>query len=211
MGRNSDPITLHKYLYAGSDPVNNIDPSGRNIFSIGGTSAATNIAFTLAAAATATYGIAQTFSGPINLDGSFTNIQTGFLVLAGLSATNSTLYNLVKEKLDERDDSTVDLYRAVEENEFFDIIACDCFRAGPDGGAKRFWVNSLNAANDFGNRLLGDSGSWAVVSGTVSQPFFETLDHTPMDTFIGQAVTVHPPILPALNFEVNRFGGIRFH
>jgi len=27
-GAASDPITLHKYLYASADPVNNIDPSG---------------------------------------------------------------------------------------------------------------------------------------------------------------------------------------
>ncbi|WP_431685685.1 Ig-like domain-containing protein [Hahella sp. NBU794] len=33
MGVNSDPITLHKYLYANADSVNNIDPSGK--FSIG--------------------------------------------------------------------------------------------------------------------------------------------------------------------------------
>jgi len=30
MGRNHDPITLHKYLYAGVDPVNFIDPSGNS-------------------------------------------------------------------------------------------------------------------------------------------------------------------------------------
>jgi hypothetical protein len=28
MGNNSDPITLHKYLYANVDPANTIDPSG---------------------------------------------------------------------------------------------------------------------------------------------------------------------------------------
>ena len=29
-GNGEDPITLHRYLYAGSDPVNIIDPSGRD-------------------------------------------------------------------------------------------------------------------------------------------------------------------------------------
>lgn len=29
MGRDSDPMTLHKYLYANSDPVNHTDPSGQ--------------------------------------------------------------------------------------------------------------------------------------------------------------------------------------
>jgi RHS repeat-associated protein len=29
-GRPVDPKTLHKYLYAGGDPVNRIDPSGRD-------------------------------------------------------------------------------------------------------------------------------------------------------------------------------------
>lgn len=29
MGKDSDPMSLHKYLYANSDPVNHIDPSGQ--------------------------------------------------------------------------------------------------------------------------------------------------------------------------------------
>ncbi|TVZ38021.1 deoxyribonuclease NucA/NucB [Alteromonadaceae bacterium 2753L.S.0a.02] len=32
-GNNHDPITLHKYLYAGSDPVKYIDPSGNSLMS----------------------------------------------------------------------------------------------------------------------------------------------------------------------------------
>lgn len=31
-GKPIDPKTLHKYLYAGGDPVNRIDPSGRSEF-----------------------------------------------------------------------------------------------------------------------------------------------------------------------------------
>jgi RHS repeat-associated protein len=31
MGRPNDPKTLHKYLYAGGDPVNATDPNGRGI------------------------------------------------------------------------------------------------------------------------------------------------------------------------------------
>jgi RHS repeat-associated protein len=41
MGRDSDPVTLHKYLYANGDSANNIDPSGN--FSIGSVMAAVNI------------------------------------------------------------------------------------------------------------------------------------------------------------------------
>ncbi|WP_323227209.1 RHS repeat-associated core domain-containing protein [Spirulina sp. 06S082] len=37
-GDNFDPITLHKYLYTGANPINAIDPSGLNFlyFSLGG-------------------------------------------------------------------------------------------------------------------------------------------------------------------------------
>ena len=41
MGTNQDPVSLHKYLYANVDPVNNIDPTGN--FSLSSVSAATNI------------------------------------------------------------------------------------------------------------------------------------------------------------------------
>ncbi len=51
-GRNSDPVTLHKYLYANVDLVNNIDPSGQ--FSLGSVLSAINVAGRLAATATST-------------------------------------------------------------------------------------------------------------------------------------------------------------
>jgi hypothetical protein len=51
MGNNSDPVTLHKYLYANVDPVNFVDPSGN--FGLGSFSAALRVAGTLARTATA--------------------------------------------------------------------------------------------------------------------------------------------------------------
>jgi RHS repeat-associated protein len=31
-GHRSDPVTLHRYLYAGADPIQNVDPSGKEFF-----------------------------------------------------------------------------------------------------------------------------------------------------------------------------------
>jgi RHS repeat-associated protein len=49
-GVGSDPVSLHKYLYASADPVNNIDPTGN--FSIGDMSAAMGIHGTLSGMST---------------------------------------------------------------------------------------------------------------------------------------------------------------
>ncbi len=61
MGSNSDPITLHKYLYANVDPVNNIDPTGK--FSLGSLMSAINIASNLVTIAQAGYSVFQIASG----------------------------------------------------------------------------------------------------------------------------------------------------
>jgi hypothetical protein len=61
MGNNSDPITLHKYLYANADPANNIDPTGN--FSIGGMMSAINVMGTLSTIATTTYDVFQIATG----------------------------------------------------------------------------------------------------------------------------------------------------
>lgn len=45
-GRSNDPISLHKYIYAGGDPTNKIDPSG-NDFDLASFSIANSIASTL--------------------------------------------------------------------------------------------------------------------------------------------------------------------
>ncbi|MBW7469843.1 Ig-like domain-containing protein [Marinobacter sp. F4218] len=55
MGHDSDPVTLHKYLYAGRNPINNIDPSGNSFMSLG---IRLSISTELANAAVNTAGIA---------------------------------------------------------------------------------------------------------------------------------------------------------
>ncbi|MEW8539447.1 MAG: putative Ig domain-containing protein [Candidatus Thiodiazotropha endolucinida] len=79
MGRNHDPITLHKYLYAHADPGNLIDPSGN--FSIGGMISAINVMGTLSTIATTTYDV---FTLSTDGDG-LTSREAGTLLLASLS------------------------------------------------------------------------------------------------------------------------------
>lgn len=61
-GNNQDPITLHKYLYAGNDPVLMVDPSGNN-FTIGGLSTSFNMMATLAVGSYASYQVGQSLVG----------------------------------------------------------------------------------------------------------------------------------------------------
>ncbi len=47
MGSEADPASLHRYLYASGDPVNRMDPGGREDFSLSGVLAATGVASSL--------------------------------------------------------------------------------------------------------------------------------------------------------------------
>src|SRR5690606_21899436 len=53
-GNNFDPVTLHKYLYANIDPVNNIDPSGN--ISLGSVMASVRIVGIQVSSAVARFG-----------------------------------------------------------------------------------------------------------------------------------------------------------
>jgi hypothetical protein len=61
MGNNSDPVSLHKYLYANADPVMYTDPTGN--FSIGGMMSTLNVMSTLASTAQTTYSVFQIATG----------------------------------------------------------------------------------------------------------------------------------------------------
>ncbi|OZG69933.1 hypothetical protein BTA51_28550 [Hahella sp. CCB-MM4] len=61
MGVNSDPITLHKYLYANADPVMYTDPTGN--FSLGSVMSSLNTIGTLASRAQSAYSFFQYATG----------------------------------------------------------------------------------------------------------------------------------------------------
>ena len=114
-----------------------------------------------AAAIAGSYQIGQSLAQASLTEEGYSDRQIGWVALASMAGANSKLYKLVKSKVDERDDSTVDLYRAVEENEYFDIISCECFKPSNSGEPKRFWVNNMSSAYNYGNRLLGNPDNWA--------------------------------------------------
>jgi hypothetical protein len=90
MGRNHDPITLHKYLYANVDPANNIDPTGN--FSLGSLGATINVLGTLSTVATTTYDLFGSISGEDDL----TSKQVGFAFLVAISGpVGGKLINLI--------------------------------------------------------------------------------------------------------------------
>ncbi len=75
LGISSDPITLHKYLYANIDPVNMVDPSGN--FSIGSAMTAVSVTASLVSAATTGYTIGQFLTG----EKEFSAKSVGLLIL----------------------------------------------------------------------------------------------------------------------------------
>lgn len=86
MGINSDPVTLHKYLYGNVDPVNNIDPSGN--FSLGSFGASSNISGILSTLSVAST-LFDVFSVATDGDG-ITSKELGFLVLSALNPVKFT-------------------------------------------------------------------------------------------------------------------------
>ncbi|PWQ95047.1 RHS repeat domain-containing protein, partial [Leucothrix arctica] len=82
MGNNSDPITLHKYLYANANPVNMVDPTGN--FSMGSAMSSINTMGTLASIATTSYDVAGMFAESGNGESLPSAGDIGGAVLFGL-------------------------------------------------------------------------------------------------------------------------------
>ena len=85
MGKDSDPITLHKYLYANSDPVNFTDPSGQ--MSLGSMMTGVNIQVSLSMTTT------------VVARGIFSRTFVGAALRYGLSAIRKEVKTCLKEAL----------------------------------------------------------------------------------------------------------------
>ncbi|MCP4301378.1 MAG: type IV secretion protein Rhs, partial [Gammaproteobacteria bacterium] len=106
VGVISDPISLHKYLYANSNPVNLIDPSGN--FSIGGLLSGIR---TVAILARTSSGRAFLFEASKSAAGTaITSREAGFLVLAGLGGAASQVTKWLKNKTEEDNDGPDETY-----------------------------------------------------------------------------------------------------
>jgi len=98
MGDNSDPQTLHKYLYSASDPINKIDPSGKN-WTLSGLNQAQTIQAELLTLSVAAYSIGQELSQGWDKKTGPSSVQAGWLVLS--AAMDKSWTHLIGQSLDD--------------------------------------------------------------------------------------------------------------
>jgi len=96
MGSNSDPITLHKYLYANADPVDMVDPSGN--FSLGSFSAASTISGTLTAINLGSSALDLYLIGTGERELTYRDVGFAVLIATGGAAAGKLINLLVKTK-----------------------------------------------------------------------------------------------------------------
>ncbi len=225
MGRNSDSLTLHKYLYANADPANVADPSGR----FGLLSFSVSIDAVLAATAVATVGYlaGKSFVGGLRDDGeALSDREVGLLTIVGTDPhVGGRLLKLlgvrVNEQSESSSESVVPLYRVVESGEYVSIVGCSCFSFLDRGfgveptEVKRFFLEPGSGidmvTNARARRATGFDGAFHLIEIRVSAAFFRSLPpEPPGDAHLGPGVAVPLGLVPALNAEMNRHGGVRY-
>jgi len=146
-GNRSDPVTLHKYLYANVDPVNNIDPSGK--FSLGSVSKATSIANTLSGIAINIYEVFQFATG----DGEVSASQIGAGIILGMLPGSSGIKMLKMSNLGRKINGNSKKSRKPQHvYKIDDKLEFDIYKFGISGGALNK-NGSSRRANTQANKL----------------------------------------------------------
>jgi len=106
-GNSQSPITLNKYLYGNADPVMHTDPTGR--FSIGSVSIGGAMMGALAVSSIGAYSIGQGLASP-DEDFGYNDTQKGWLILASMAGSGSSLLDLITSKIEEDNEGSVIMY-----------------------------------------------------------------------------------------------------
>jgi hypothetical protein len=210
-GDGSSPITLNKYIYAGSDPVQYVDYSG-NSFTLAGQNTSNTIVGILATSAIVSYQIGQSVATGGNEKGGFTSTQTGWILLAAMSSSGAKLRGLINDKLNERDDSNevITLHRVVGNTELASLYTLNEFALGPNAFPKQFFHTAAESIA-YGYKTKSNSilkaSTFHLVNATISKRLYNNLFHGVFEPGIGPIVTVQDGMLPAFNFDMRRYGG----
>jgi RHS repeat-associated protein len=153
MGNASQPITLNKYTYANSDPVQYIDPTGR-YGNLAETSAASSINSTLALSIQTVRVGGLAANDAVYTTGVISSKQAGLLIIAAGASGSALIQSLVKDNTSEDDpEESETLYHGTSSNLASKIIQRG-FRSAPV-----FFGEDFVTAETFGRIRAGLNGT----------------------------------------------------
>jgi RHS repeat-associated protein len=177
VGVASDPVTLHRYLYAHANPTTVVDPTGRfGSFSIAGFATASLIGGTIYSIATPSrggfLGAFTTFLEGAVIGASF---YTGFAIaylgalrLAAALGAGGIAYGSATGG----GGATITLYRAVSNPEAQQILRTGRFQQGLNSLEGKFFAETLPNASQWGQRLNG--GQFKIVEVSLATRVADT-------------------------------------
>jgi RHS repeat-associated protein len=166
-GSNSDPVSLHRYLYAGADPIGYRDPSGCTTLAEIGSSI--NIGLNILNVATTSFSVTKNLLGG-DYKGAAEDLAISLIIgklgMAG-SASRAVVaksFGIFSRLL--RSTRSVTLYRAVEPLEYESIMATKQFSWGPTPTNMKQFAFTLEEAIEFANTNRSYS---AIIKVTVDE------------------------------------------
>jgi hypothetical protein len=193
-GRSQDPLSLHKYLYASSNPANRIDPSGHEDVSL--------VSFSIAVAISTTIGAISGYNADQSLAGAviggLRGARNGALVfaagaglglallraaplLAGISSYAGPVLGFVAKVLGITENAsgaapavagTVKLWRAVAEDELEDVLRFGDYGTSPSMAGKYFALTEQGAI-DFAEASINAGKRMTITSIEVPASWLE--------------------------------------